>query len=64
GEIVGFARQARFPLLGCEYVCDFVVWWKDGRVTVEDTKGKRTDTYIVKIKQFKELFPSIEFVEL
>jgi len=64
GEIKGFCRQARFPLLGCEYLADFIVWHNDGRVEVIDTKGVRTDTYIVKIKQFKELYPDIEFREV
>ena len=64
GEIDGFARQPQFQLLGCEYIADFIVWHKNGSVEVIDTKGVRTDKYIVKIKQFKELYPNIKFREV
>jgi hypothetical protein len=44
----GYARlwipQPRFRL-GCPeniYVADFLVWWSDGRVTVDDVKGIET----------------------
>jgi hypothetical protein len=46
GQVLWFARQARFLLPGPEeYVCDFIVVWADGRVTVEDSKGFRTKEY-------------------
>ena len=49
GEIFWFCRQPRFVLApGLEYVADFIVWHKDGRVVVEDIKGMRNDKYIVK----------------
>lgn len=34
----------------CVYVADFVYKDKDGRQVVEDTKGVRTDAYIIKRK--------------
>jgi hypothetical protein len=36
-----------------KYICDFFVKWKDGRETVEDTKGYRTQTYKLKKKFFE-----------
>lgn len=62
-DILGFGIQIKFPLLNCFYVADFVVWNTDGTVDVIDTKGMRTDTYIVKIKAFKELYPQLRFRE-
>ena len=66
GEIKGFCRQPRFPLLGCEYVADFIVWHNDSSVEVVDVKSVATaenTTYRVKIKMFRELYPDIKFTE-
>ena len=41
---------------GNVYIADFVVLCPDGHYTVEDTKGKRTDTYIMKRKLFREKY--------
>ena len=39
-EVVFFIRQTRFDLPGgLIWRADFVVFWKDGSVTVEDVKG-------------------------
>ena len=62
-EIKGFCRQPRFQLLGCEYVADFIIWHNNGKIEVIDTKGIKTDAYNIKIKEFKELYPDIEFRE-
>ena len=51
GEIVFFLRQVPFHIPGgLKYVCDYVVFWADGHVSVEDVKGFKTDTYILKKK--------------
>jgi hypothetical protein len=53
-----FLRQVPFFLPGnTKYVLDFLVFWKDGRMTFEDSKGKKTPMYIMKKKQVEALFP-------
>jgi hypothetical protein len=52
GEVLWFATQPQFVLEGgVVYRADFVVAWKDGRVSVEDVKGHRTREYLNKRKQ-------------
>lgn len=64
GEVVFFLRQPRFDLPGrTKYYADFLVFWKDGTVTVEDTKGHKTPEYKLKKRQVEELYP-IEIVEI
>ncbi len=36
-----------------KYICDFFVKWRDGKETVEDTKGYRTQVYKLKKKLFE-----------
>jgi hypothetical protein len=53
-----FLMQVPFRLPGkTKYLLDFLVFWKDGRQTFEDTKGKRTPMYIMKKKQVEALYP-------
>ena len=56
-EVTRFFEQVPFDLPGgIVYIADFVVLWPDGHYTVEDTKGKRTDIYIMKRKLFREKY--------
>jgi hypothetical protein len=58
GEVVMVLRQTRFDLPGrTKYLCDFTIFWADGRVTFEDVKGVRTETYRLKKRQVEELYP-------
>lgn len=58
GEVVFFLRQTPFHLTGgVKYVCDYLVFWKNGEVTIEDVKGMRTDMYKLKKKQVEILYP-------
>jgi len=58
GELLFFLRQVPFHLLGnVRYVCDFMVFWCNGDVTVEDVKGMKTDMYIVKKKLVEATYP-------
>lgn len=63
GEISGLDRQVGFELLPSQkdengrvtersvtYVADFVYYDKNGKLTVEDAKGMRTDVYKIKRK--------------
>ena len=53
-----FLRQTPFHLPGnTKYSCDFMVFWNDGKVTVEDSKGHRTKEYIRAKKQVEALYP-------
>ncbi len=63
GEVEWFIMQVPFRLTGgVRYVADFVVKWKDGRVSVQDAKGMKTDVYRIKAKQMKELYQEVEEV--
>lgn len=58
GEILFFLRQVPFHLPGnVKYVCDFMVFWANGDVTIEDVKGMKTPMYILKKKQVEALYP-------
>lgn len=58
GEVLYFLRQVPFHLPGnVKYLCDFYVFWKDGNIGIEDVKGKRTPSYIMKKKQVEFLYP-------
>lgn len=47
----------------CKYVCDFIVFWGDGRKTIIDVKGMRTSIYILK-KKLVEAQYGVEIVEV
>lgn len=58
GEILFFLRQVAFPLSGnTKYVCDFLVFWTNGEITIEDVKGMKTDMYIMKKKMIEAKYP-------
>jgi hypothetical protein len=60
GEILGFSRQARFPVGGGrEYLADFIVWYPD-RVEIIDTKGVQTEVFKIKASLFRERYPGLE----
>lgn len=43
-------EQGKLIERACDYVADFVFLDEKGNLVVEDTKGMRTDTYIIKRK--------------
>jgi hypothetical protein len=67
-EIANLQRQVKYVLIPsqkidgktvereCAYIADFVYTEKDGQVVVEDTKGFRTDAYIIKRKLMLERY--------
>jgi hypothetical protein len=67
-EIESLQRQVKYVLIPsqkidgktvereCAYIADFVYTEKDGQVVVEDTKGFRTDAYIIKRKLMLERY--------
>lgn len=64
GDVLFFLRQVPFDLPGgIKYRADFLVFWADGNVTVEDVKGMRLPAYIAKKKQVEALYP-IEIKEI
>lgn len=64
GEVLFFLRQTPFHLPGnIKYLCDFVVFWKNGDITFEDVKGMKTPMYTLKKKQVEALYP-IEIKEI
>lgn len=64
GEVLFFLDQVPFRLPGgVKYRCDFLVFWADGYVTVEDVKGMRLPLYEAKKKIVESLYP-IEIKEI
>lgn len=58
GEVLFFLRQVPFHLeAGVKYVCDFLVFWTNGEVSIEDVKGIKTDMYILKKKMVEATYP-------
>lgn len=58
GHVQFFLRQVAFDLPGgVRYFADFLVFWVNGKTTVEDVKGVRTQIYKLKKKQVEELYP-------
>ena len=75
GKISDLERQVRYRLIPaqydhagkliekpCDYIADFV-YRQDGRVVVEDAKGRRTDAYVIKRKLMLRTF-GIRVVEV
>ena len=66
GEVLTFLVQApafRLPG-GVRYTADFLVFWADGRVTVEDVKGMRTESYKAKKRMVEAMYAPITIEEL
>lgn len=64
GNVAFFLRQTTFHIVGAApYHADFVVFWANGTVTVEDVKGKRTNTYLAKKRRVEQQYP-VTIVEL
>ena len=60
GEVIFFLRQVPFHLqAGVKYVCDYLVFWASGNVTIEDVKGVKTDMYILKKKMVEATYPIV-----
>lgn len=58
GEVLYFLMQVPFHLEGgIKYICDFLVFWKDGSHTVEDYKGFKTQVYKLKKKLVENQYP-------
>lgn len=58
GDIIFFLMQTPFHLPGnVKVVMDFVVFWSDGHVSIEDVKGKRTEQFIRNKKLVEALYP-------
>jgi hypothetical protein len=63
GEVLFFLRQVPFHLPGnVKYVCDYLVFWTNNEVTIEDSKGMKTAMYILKKKQVETIYP-IKIIE-
>ena len=65
GEVVQFLRQTPFHLPGgVLYRCDFLVFWSDGRVTIEDAKGMKTESYKAKKRMVEALYAPLTITEV
>jgi len=66
GDIIFFLRQPLFDLPGgVTYRADFIIFWADGSVTIEDVKGFETQEFKIKRKQVESLYPiKIELVKV
>ncbi len=64
GRVLWFIMQVPFRLPGgTRWYADFLVVWATGSITVEDTKGFKTETYRVKKREVEAAF-GIEITEL
>lgn len=64
GEIENLELQPRFKFPpGFSYYADFR-YVKNGKVVVEDTKGFRTEEFIIKKKCMEYFYPNIVLTEL
>jgi len=64
GEVSLVLLQPAFYLPGkTRYAADFLVFYADGRVEIEDVKGMRTDSYKRAKKQVEDLY-GVEITEV
>jgi hypothetical protein len=64
GKVLFFLRQVPFHLPGgVKYVCDFLIFWANGEITIEDVKGFKTESYKAKKRMVEALYP-IEILEV
>lgn len=57
-DVIFFLRQVPFHLPGgVKYIVDFQVFYTDGWVDFVDTKGMKTDTFILKKKLVESQYP-------
>lgn len=60
GEVVTFLMQTPFHLPGgVRYVCDFQVFWADGRTEFIDVKGMETASFKAKKKMVESSYSPI-----
>ncbi|MBT5631649.1 MAG: DUF1064 domain-containing protein [Nitrospina sp.] len=64
GDCVMFLHQVPFRMSGSTYWADFMVFWNDGSVTVEDVKGMKTAAYKKQKAMMAVHFPAVEIQEL
>lgn len=58
GEVLFFLRQVPIHLPGnTKLVIDFQVFYTDGRVEFQDTKGFQTEVFKLKKRQVEEIYP-------
>jgi len=63
GEVLFFLRQIPFHLPGgVRYVCDFAVFYADGRVEFVDVKGMQTPEFKAKKKMVESVYAPVEIV--
>lgn len=64
GEVIWFMMQPPFYMPGGKYVADFMVFWTDGSVTVEDVKGMKTPKYKADIKRMAVHYSAVTITEI
>lgn len=64
GEVRMFLSQVPLRLPGgVKYTVDFLVFWSDGRITFEETKGFRREAYVLR-KRIAQAYYGIEIQEI
>lgn len=64
GECVFFLHQVPFRMPGSTYWADFMAFWEDGNITIEDTKGFKTSAYKKQKAMMAVHFPIVEIIEI
>lgn len=62
GEVIWFMMQPPFYMPGCKYVADFMVFWANGTITIEDVKGFKTAKFEADMKRMAIYYPSIDII--
>jgi len=63
-EVLFFMLQPAFYMPGGKYVADFMVFWADGSITIEDVKGFKTAKFKADVKRMAVHYPHIEIQDL
>ena len=62
GDVIMFLQEVPFRMPGTVYWADFMVFWADGNVTVEDVKGVVTPTFKTKRRMMEIHYPSVKII--
>ena len=64
GDAIMFLHQVPFRMPGSTYWADFMVFWSDGSITIEDVKGVKTSAYNKQKAMMRIHFPAVEIQEI
>ena len=63
GDIIMFLHQVPFRMPGSTYWADFMVFWWDDEITIEEVTGVKTAAYKKQKEMMAVHFPAVEIYE-